>query len=117
MGTRQITIAPQLVGPGGGTTAGRAVTDAVKELMIQVVSPDWFTTTGTLIYGADYMISGVWTQGPRFTSPYGETRRGDGVTMPSFKITADALSTISQVRLFASCSPAIHVGANVTVFF
>lgn len=117
MATRLITIAPQTVGPSGGTTAGRAVTDAVKELMIQVVSPDWFTTTGTLVYGADYMINGVWTQGPRFTSAYGETRRNDGVTLPSFKITADALVTTSQVRLFAQCTPAIRVGANVTVYF
>lgn len=119
MASTVINIPASTIGPNTPPTAGQNIPAGTTGIQAAIVSPDWFNVAfqpGVLTYRVDFLVSGVWKLGPSFTAAFGETRRGDGVTMPTIKFGADQLAGATQVRASVQANPSIRVGATITVF-
>lgn len=114
MATQNFNIPTRQIGPAGVTSPGVDIPAGLDSLLLTVVSPDWFTTTGTVLLRFEVFKNSAWQECGSTTMTMGGTAK-DGISMPNYRVGGSTFNGASQVRLFVSCSTSISIGASVTV--
>lgn len=115
MATQTIDIPVAKVGPGGASSGSTPLPANTQEIDIQVVSPDWFTTTGTVTYRIEVLVAGAWVNAAESSITMGWPGKNGGTSMPIIGIAADILGQATAARIWAACNPRISIGGTATI--